>query len=136
MAGGPISESCRVEFLFRALAGVFYGVSGFWILLYPVAIEVSLTLCAGLLLLVEGVMELAGAAASSSPAKGLVLVDGVVTAILGGMLVVEWPSDSLWAVGTLLGISLFFSAVNLLSSPKPSEASSTRPPYAETRRET
>ena len=108
--------------LFRALAGVFYGVSGFWILLYPVASEVSLTLFAGLLLLVEGVMELAGAAASSSPAKGLVLVDGVVTAILGGMLVVEWPSDSLWAVGTLLGISLFFSAVNLLSSPKPSEA--------------
>jgi uncharacterized membrane protein HdeD (DUF308 family) len=108
--------------LFRALAGVFYGVSGFWILLYPVASEVSLTLFAGLLLLFEGVMELAGAAASSSPAKGLVLVDGVVTAILGGMLVVEWPSDSLWAVGTLLGISLFFSAVNLLSSPKANEA--------------
>jgi len=102
--------------LFRALAGVFYGVSGFWILLYPVASEVSLTLFAGLLLLVEGVMELAGAAASSSPAKGLVLVDGLVTAILGGMLVLEWPSDSLWAVGTLLGISLFFSAINLFSS--------------------
>ncbi|WP_295535989.1 DUF308 domain-containing protein, partial [Synechococcus sp. UW140] len=33
--------------LFRALAGVFYGVSGFWILLYPVASEVSLTLFAG-----------------------------------------------------------------------------------------
>ena len=108
--------------VFRALAGVFYGVSGVWILLYPVASEVSLTLFAGLLLLVEGVMELAGAAASSSPAKGLVLVDGVVTAILGGMLVLEWPSDSLWAVGTLLGISLFFSAVNLLSNPKPNEA--------------
>ena len=37
--------------LFRALAGVFYGVSGFWILLNPVASEVSLTLFAGLLLL-------------------------------------------------------------------------------------
>ncbi|MCX5946531.1 MAG: DUF308 domain-containing protein [Cyanobacteria bacterium] len=108
--------------VFRALAGVFYGVSGFWILLYPMASEVSLTLFAGLLLLFEGVMELAGAAASSSPAKGLVLVDGVVTAILGGMLVAEWPSDSLWAVGTLLGISLFFSVVNPLSSPKANEA--------------
>ena len=74
------------------------------------------------MVLVREKMELAGAAASSSPAKGLVLLDGVVTAILGGMLVVEWPSDSLWAVGTLLGISLFFSAVNLLSGSKPSEA--------------
>ena len=108
--------------LFRALAGVFYGVSGLWILLYPVASEVSLTLFAGLLLLAEGVMELAGAAASSSPAKGLVLVDGLVTAILGGMLVLEWPSDSLWAVGTLLGISLFFSAINLFSSQVPNQA--------------
>ena len=108
--------------LFRGLTGVFYGVSGFWILLYPVASEVSLTLFAGLLLLAEGVMELAGAAASSSPAKGLVLVDGLVTAILGGMLVLEWPSDSLWAVGTLLGISLFFSAINLFSSQVPNQA--------------
>jgi uncharacterized membrane protein HdeD (DUF308 family) len=55
-------------------------------------------------------------------AKGLMLVDGVVTAILGGILVLEWPSDSLSAVGTLLGISLFFSSVNLLTSPMPNEA--------------
>ena len=59
---------------------------------------------------------------SKIQAKGLVLVKGVVMAILGGMLVLEWPSDSLWAVGTLLGISLFFSSVNLLTSPMPNEA--------------
>ena len=47
---------------------------------------------------------------------------GVVMAILGGMLVLDWPSDSLWAVGTLLGFSRFFSAVNLLTSPKSNEA--------------
>lgn len=38
------------------------------------------------------------------------------------MLVLEWPSDSLWAVGTLLGISLFFSAINLFSSQVPNQA--------------
>jgi hypothetical protein len=41
----------------------------------------------------------------------------LVTAILGGLLVAEWPSDSLWAVGTLFGISLFFSAFRLLTAP-------------------
>jgi uncharacterized membrane protein HdeD (DUF308 family) len=50
-----------------------------------------------------------------------VLADGLVTAILGGMLVAEWPSDSLWAVGTLLGISLFFSGIRLISAPEASE---------------
>jgi len=78
---------------------------------------VSLTLFVGLMLLFEGVMELAAAAASQGEARGLVLVDGLVTALLGGLLVAEWPSDSLWAVGTLFGISLFVTAVRLLSSP-------------------
>jgi uncharacterized membrane protein HdeD (DUF308 family) len=71
----------------------------------------------GLLLIFEGVMELAAAAASQGEARGLVLMDGVVTAILGGLLVAEWPSDSLWAVGTLFGISLFFSGFRLLTAP-------------------
>jgi uncharacterized membrane protein HdeD (DUF308 family) len=33
------------------------------------------------------------------------------------MLIAQWPSDSLWAIGTLFGISLAFSAVNLLTAP-------------------
>lgn len=103
--------------LFRALSGVFYLAAGLWVVAYPLESEVSLTLFAGLLLLFEGVMELAAAAAGQGSARGLVLADGLVTALLGGLLVAEWPSDSLWAVGTLLGISLFFSGIRLLSAP-------------------
>jgi len=105
--------------LFRALSGLFYLVAGIWVVAYPVESEVSLTLFVGLLLIFEGVMELAAAAASQAEARGLVLADGVVTALLGGLLVAEWPSDSLWAVGTLFGISMFFSGIRLVSSPSP-----------------
>jgi len=107
--------------VFRALSGVFYLVAGVWVVAYPVESEVSLTLFVGLLLLFEGVMELAAAAASQAQARGLVLADGLITALLGGMLVAEWPSDSLWAVGTLFGISLFFTAIRLLSAPATAE---------------
>ena len=109
--------------LFRALSGLFYLAAGLWVVADPLDSEVSLTLFIGLMLLFEGVMELAAAAASQGEARGLVLVDGLVTALLGGLLVVEWPSDSLWAVGTLFGISLFFSAVRLLGSPEAPSAS-------------
>jgi uncharacterized membrane protein HdeD (DUF308 family) len=109
--------------LFRALSGLFYLVAGLWVVADPLDSEVSLTLFVGLMLLFEGVMELAAAAANQGEARGLVLVDGLVTALLGGMLVAEWPSDSLWAVGTLFGISLFFSAVRLLGSPEAPSAS-------------
>ena len=47
------------------------------------------------------------------------LADGLVTALLGGLLVAEWPSDSLWAVGTLFGISLFFTGFRLLTAEDP-----------------
>jgi uncharacterized membrane protein HdeD (DUF308 family) len=103
--------------LFRLLSGLLYLGGGVWTLAYPVGSEVSLTLFVGFLLAFEGVMELATAAASQGPARGLVLVDGIVTAILGVMLISEWPSDSLWAIGTLFGIGLAFSAVNLLTAP-------------------
>jgi uncharacterized membrane protein HdeD (DUF308 family) len=96
---------------------VFYLVAGIWVVAYPIESEISLTLFVGLLLIFEGVMELAAAAANQGEARGLVLMDGVVTAILGGLLVAEWPTDSLWAVGTLFGISLFFSGFRLLSAP-------------------
>ena len=107
--------------LFRVLSGLLYVGGGIWILAFPVNSEVSLTLFVGFLLAFEGVMELAGAAASQVPARGLVLLDGIVTAILGGMLIAEWPSDSLWAIGLLFGIGLAFSGVNLLTAPASSE---------------
>jgi uncharacterized membrane protein HdeD (DUF308 family) len=103
--------------LFRALSGLLYLGGGIWSLAYPIETTLSLTLFVGVLLAIEGVMELAAAAARPLPARGLVLLDGVVTTVLGGMLIVEWPSDSVWAIGTLLGIALAFSAFNMITAP-------------------
>lgn len=103
--------------IFRGLSGLLYLGGGIWSLAYPIETTVSLTLFVGMLLAIEGVMELAAAAARPVPARGLVLLDGVVTTVLGGMLIVEWPSDSIWAIGTLLGIALAFSAFNLITAP-------------------
>ena len=103
--------------IFRLLSGLLYLGGGIWVLAFPVASEVSLTLFVGFLLAFEGVMELAAAASGQGAARGLVLLDGIVTAVLGGMLIAEWPSDSIWAIGILFGIGMAFSAVNLLIAP-------------------
>ena len=108
--------------LFRGLSGALYLLGGLWCIVYPIESTVELTLFLGFLLVFEGVMELAAAASRGGvPARGLVLLDGIVTAILGVMLIAEWPSDSLWALGTLFAIALGFSAVNLITAP-PAEA--------------
>ena len=103
--------------LFRVLSALLYIGGSIFILIDPIDSEVSLTLFAGILLLVEGVMELASGASASGPAGGLSLVDGILTSLIGVLLVLEWPSDSLWALGTLFGVALFTSALNLFSSP-------------------
>ncbi len=103
--------------VFRGLSGALYLIGGLSCIVFPIQSTISLTLFVGWLLAVEGVMELAAAATQSLPARGLVLVDGIITVLLGGMLIAEWPSDSLWAIGTLFGISLAFSAINLLTAP-------------------
>ena len=99
--------------LFRALSGLLYCGAAIWVLIDPIDSEISLTLFAGVLLLVNGVMELAAGASGSGPAKGLVVIDGLITSLLGVFLVLEWPSDSLWALGTLFGVGLFMTALNL-----------------------
>lgn len=103
--------------VFRALSGALYLLGGLSCIVYPIQSTVSLTLFVGVLLATEGVMELAAAATQAMPARGLALLDGIVTVVLGGMLIAEWPSDSLWAIGTLFGISLGFSAINLITAP-------------------
>ena len=55
-------------------------------------------------------MELAAGESSKAPISGLVLLDGL-------LLVLEWPSDSVWALGTLFGITLFSSTLKLLQKP-------------------
>ncbi len=37
------------------------------------------------------------------------LLDGLITLALAVMIGVHWPSSSLWAIGTLVGVSLIFS---------------------------
>ena len=83
----------------------------------PIEGEISLTLFAGVVILVQGIMELAAGATSKGPMAGLVLLDGLLSAGIGLLLVLEWPSDSIWALGTLFGITLFTSALKLLQKP-------------------
>jgi uncharacterized membrane protein HdeD (DUF308 family) len=79
--------------LFRLLSGLLYLGGGIWVLAFPIESEVSLTLFVGFLLAFEGVMELAAAATSNTPARGLVLLDGIVTAVLGGSVLMVDPQS-------------------------------------------
>jgi membrane protein HdeD len=70
----------------------------------------TLTLLAGSLLLVGGVVRLIAAFQPSAP-RGLLLFSGTVTLLLGLLVLNRWPVSALWFLGTVLGVELILDGI-------------------------
>ncbi|MEO7167174.1 MAG: DUF308 domain-containing protein [Chthoniobacterales bacterium] len=112
--------------LWQILLAVLYGIAGVYMWVHPLLSVVSLTLVIAIFFALEGVLEIIlSFALRGIRHAGWVLVDGIVTLILGILIWKQWPSSSTWVIGTLVGISLIFSGISrfLLASsargPKP-----------------
>src|SRR5262245_37298530 len=101
--------------LWQILLGVVYGAIGLYLLVSPVAGLASLTLAIAIYLLIEGVLELMMSfQLRPAPGTGWLLLDGIITLVLAVMIWSTWPSSAAWVVGTLVGISIFFSGITRL----------------------
>ena len=69
-----------------------------------------LTLLAGSLLLVGGIVRLVAAFQPGSP-RGLLLFNGGITVLLGFLILNRWPVSALWFLGTVLGIQLLLDGI-------------------------
>jgi uncharacterized membrane protein HdeD (DUF308 family) len=101
--------------VWEILLGIAYGAIGFYLLASPVAGLASLTLAIAMYLLIEGVLEFVlSFQLRPAPGSGWLLVDGIITLVLAVMIWSTWPSSAVWVVGTLVGISMFFSGITRL----------------------
>ena len=97
------------------LLGILYGGIGFYLLARPVAGLESLTLALAIYLVIEGILEFVLAfQLRPAPGSGWLLFDGIVTLVLAAIIGSAWPTSSTWAVGTLVGVSMFFSGITRL----------------------
>jgi uncharacterized membrane protein HdeD (DUF308 family) len=96
----------------KLLVGLVYLFIGGYLLFRPVAGVAGLTLMLAFLFLVEGVLDfMLWWKSRSTQGAFWILVDSVITLVLGGMIYLHWPSSSVWAIGTLVGISMIISGV-------------------------
>ncbi len=101
--------------VWEILLGVAYAAIGFYVLAHPVAGLASITVALAFYLFVEGILELVlSFQLRPAPGAGWLLVDGVVTLVLAIMIFGTWPSSAAWVVGTLVGVSMFFSGITRL----------------------
>jgi uncharacterized membrane protein HdeD (DUF308 family) len=98
--------------LWKLLVGLAYLFFGAYLIMHPVLGVASLTLVLALLFLVEGILDIAlFFQMRSLRGSSWVLVDGIVTLLLGLLIYLQWPSSSAWAIGTLVGVSMIISGV-------------------------
>jgi uncharacterized membrane protein HdeD (DUF308 family) len=98
--------------IWRLLVGLAYVFFGVYLLARPALGVASLTLVLATLFLVEGVLNIIlFFRIRSLQGSSWVLIDGIITLLLGLMIYTQWPSSSLWAIGTLVGVSMIISGV-------------------------
>lgn len=95
--------------LLHILIGVLYLAVGAVTFVNPLAATASLTLLAGCGLVAAGVLRLVVAFQNRElPYWGWVAFSGLLSLVLGAMIIGQWPASSLWVLGTFLAIELIF----------------------------
>jgi uncharacterized membrane protein HdeD (DUF308 family) len=101
--------------VWKILVAVLYLGVGIYFLKNPMLGIAALTLAIGFFFLAEGVMDLAAYFKERKVrGSGWILLDGIVTLILGVMIWQHWPASSIWATGTLVGVSMVMTGVTRL----------------------
>lgn len=93
-------------FFLSLLGGLLYLATGLLIVGHPGASAAAMTLLMAMLLLFSGIFRCVAAIAYRFPHGGLLLAHGVLSVLLGGLLVAKWPVSGLWFIGFCLGLEL------------------------------
>jgi uncharacterized membrane protein HdeD (DUF308 family) len=93
-------------FFLHLLGGVLGVVVGVLMIANPVAGALALTLLLGSFFLVGGFFRIAVAAAARVPHRGWGMLAGVVSVLLGVMVLGQWPGSAVWLIGTYVAIEL------------------------------
>jgi uncharacterized membrane protein HdeD (DUF308 family) len=101
--------------LFEILAGVVFVIGGYYMLTHPLLALNTLTLVLAAVILAAGVCEIITYfRLRSEQASGWILFNGIVALILGALIWLHWPSSSVWAIGTLVGVNLLLTGITRL----------------------
>jgi uncharacterized membrane protein HdeD (DUF308 family) len=97
------------RFFLWVIGGVLYLAVGVICIINPVFASLALTLALGAALIAAALVRayLALQLPAEHP-RGMVLLAAAVTLLLGLIIVIRWPSDSVYVLGVLLGVDLLF----------------------------
>src|SRR5271154_1178944 len=98
------------RFLFWLALGVLYIIAGFTAFDNPLLTAVWLTLILGAALVASGIVRIfLGFNMQHGSPWIWIVFSGLITLLLGVIILVHWPVSSLWTLGIFLGVDLVFA---------------------------
>jgi uncharacterized membrane protein HdeD (DUF308 family) len=97
--------------LWHVLIGLLYVAAGIDIIYNPVRASAVLTLVLAGILIAVGVSRIIMAFQIRAAVDGWYwsLLSGVISIVLGGMIIAQWPESGLWVIGLFVAIELLFN---------------------------
>lgn len=101
-------------FFISLVVGLLYGVAGLMMVVNPAVAAVTLTLLIALLLIMAGIFRIAVGLTHHFNHRGWLLLNGVITLVLGVLIWRQWPLSGLWVIGLFVGIEMVFYGWSLV----------------------
>ena len=95
-------------FFLHLAAAVLFLVTGLAILRRPVFGAEVATIFMAMFFLISGLFQFIGSVWVEVPGWGWQAVDGLITFVLGVLVLAQWPASGLWVIGLFIGIDLIF----------------------------
>jgi uncharacterized membrane protein HdeD (DUF308 family) len=95
-------------FFHHLLAAVLFGITGVLIITRPVISAEVATIFMAMFFLIGGLFQLISSVVIQVPGWGWQAADGVITFLLGVLVISQWPVSGLWVIGLFVGIDLIF----------------------------
>jgi uncharacterized membrane protein HdeD (DUF308 family) len=95
-------------FFLSLLVGVLYIIVGFFMIERPIEAAAGLTLMIAVALILGGAIRVVIALVERFSHWGWVLLNGVITFMLGLIIWRQWPLSGLWVIGLFAGIEMIF----------------------------
>ena len=96
-------------FFLHLLLAILFGITGGVMLARPVMSAEALTLVMSVFFLLAGLYQLIASLWAHLPGWGWQVLSGVITTVLGVLVLAGWPATGFWVIGLFVGTSLVFS---------------------------
>ena len=102
-------------FFLYLLTALLRGFAGYLLIRYTSSGQVGVTMVIASLFLVGGLFRIIGASALRFPNWGWTAASGILSVVLGVMLVYQLPESSLWFIGFAIGVDFIFDGAALVA---------------------